>query len=259
MLATPAAAGKPVGSYPLGSPAASTVGTSSRYTANGPAKRAASTTHALASPGSFPARTPARWAASESRSITGSPVPRTRSPVKRIALTRGTCFHRNSSGSVGESVGQKASVSEKTLRRGKGNARGQSFGPYGERFGWREEERGSDAEEGSASGEWDVDDAGPPVHGPGGEVAGSGEAWRERRDGGRRLVGGGPVEREKILLPMRFASSLLPFSWTAGRAFLWALVYMGRIQVSEHREAPQEAQAEHESRHTCVRDRRTAR
>lgn len=110
MLATPAAAGKPVGSYPLGSPAASTVGTSSRYTANGPAKRAASTTHALASPGSFPARSPARWAASESRSITGSPVPRTRSPVKRIALTRGTCFHRDSSGSVGESVGQKASV-----------------------------------------------------------------------------------------------------------------------------------------------------
>lgn len=253
MLATPAAAGKPVGSYPLGSPAASTVGTSSRYTANGPAKRAASTTHALASPGSFPARTPARWAASESRSITGSPVPRTRSPVKRIALTRGTCFHRNSSGSVGESVGQKASVSEKTLRRGKGNARGQSFGPYGERFGWREEERGSDAEEGSASGEWDVDDAGPPVHGPGGEVAGSGEAWRE---GGRRLVG---VDRWRGKRPCCPCALLLPFSWTAGRAFLWALVYMGRIQVSEHREAPQEAQAEHESRHTCVRDRRTAR
>lgn len=90
MLVTPAAAGKPVGLCPLGSPAESTDGTSSLYTANGPAKHAASTTHALVSPQSFPARTPAMWAASESRSITGSPVPRTRSPVKRMALARGT-------------------------------------------------------------------------------------------------------------------------------------------------------------------------
>jgi hypothetical protein len=96
MLAMPAAAGKPVDLYLLGSPTASTDGTSSLYTANGPENRAASITHALVSPESFPASTPARRAASESRSIVGSPVPRTRSPVNRIALARGTCFHYHS-------------------------------------------------------------------------------------------------------------------------------------------------------------------
>lgn len=145
--------------------------------------------------------------------------------------------------------------SEKRKReRAGGRRRGRVFWPYGERFGWREEERGSDAEEGSASGEWHVEDAGPPVHGPGGEVAGSGEAWREGER--RRLVG---VDRWRGKRPCCPCALLLPFSGRLDVPFLWALVYMGRIQVSEHREAPQEAQAEHESRHTCVRDRRTAR
>jgi hypothetical protein len=61
------------------------------------------------------------------------------------------------------------------------------FRPYGERFGGREDERGSDAEEGPATGERDVDDAGPPVHGrSGGEVAGGGA--RRPVVGGKDLV-----------------------------------------------------------------------
>lgn len=104
--------------------------------------------------------------------------------------------------------------SEKRKReRAGGRRRGRVFWPYGERFGWREEERGSDAEDGSASGEWDVDDAGPPVHGPGagGEVAGE---WRGLEGGWEEVGWGGPVEREKTLLPMRFASTVFLDGWT---------------------------------------------
>jgi hypothetical protein len=57
-----------------------------------------------------------------------------------------------------------------TARRGnkcRGNVR-----PYGEGFGGREEEGGGDAEERTASGERNVENAGPPFHG-GGEVAGA--------------------------------------------------------------------------------------
>lgn len=54
---------------------------------------------------------------------------------------------------------------------GEGKRAGGSVHPYGEGFGGREDERGSDAEEGAALGERDVEDAGPPFHG-GREVAG---------------------------------------------------------------------------------------
>jgi len=53
--------------------------------------------------------------------------------------------------------------------------KGKGFWPYGERFGGREDERGSDSEERPASRERNVDYSSPPVHGRGGgEVAGAG-------------------------------------------------------------------------------------
>jgi hypothetical protein len=53
--------------------------------------------------------------------------------------------------------------------------------PYGEGFGGREDEGGGDAEEGTALGERDLENAGPPFHG-GGEVAGALESeWTSKR------------------------------------------------------------------------------
>lgn len=149
----------------------------------------------------------------------------------------------------------KNSEKRKRERAGAG-AGAEFFWPYGERFGWREEERGSDAEEGSASGEWHVEDAGPPVHGPGagGEVAGE---WRGLEGGWEEVGWGGPVEREKTLLPMRFASTVF---WTAGRAFFMGLSIHGPYSgFGTQRGAAGSASGARKPARACVRDRRTAR
>jgi hypothetical protein len=65
---------------------------------------------------------------------------------------------------------------------GRGNRYRGDVHPYGEGFGGREDEGGRDAEEGAASGERDVEDAGPPLHG-GGDVAGVSFFFGWRVDG----------------------------------------------------------------------------
>lgn len=62
---------------------------------------------------------------------------------------------------------------------------GVSMFMYGKGFGWRQDERGSDAKEGTSLRERDVEDAGPSFHG-GGEVAGVGASGRVA--GGKDLL-----------------------------------------------------------------------
>jgi hypothetical protein len=97
-----------------------------------------------------------------------------------------------------------------TARRGN-KCRQGNVHPYGEALGGREDEGGGDAEEGTALGERDMENADPPFHG-GGEVAGALESeWMKL---GERNCGAGLPSY--ILGPIKPPPSLEPTEgkWT---------------------------------------------
>lgn len=83
-------AGNPTGSYDFGSPHLFTDGMKSLYTAKGPLNTEASITHVLTEPPIFETKTSAIVFKLDSLSITGFPVPTTRSPQKKMAFVEGT-------------------------------------------------------------------------------------------------------------------------------------------------------------------------
>jgi hypothetical protein len=64
-------------------------------TAKGPLKSEASKTQALTKPPIFETSISAIFCKSDSLSITGLPVPVTRSPPKKMAFFEGTCLQEN--------------------------------------------------------------------------------------------------------------------------------------------------------------------